>query len=152
MRFLLTQLDTSSGPQIKRVVKWLGPEEFGPDGHPLPNAMPPSSPTSYQQPSVSAFQPGDINAPTSVFSQQSSEYAPRNEHANITGVPFQGFSAYYGYENNPSRGSKPQEPFTSSRGRIETHCSVTDDLYSSKEGRRHQKKHSDRNSFYPQSK
>lgn len=152
---LLIQLNTYPGIQNKRVTRWLGSEEFGPDGHPLPDAKPPPSPpspTSYQQQPASSFQYGNITAPASFLSQQSPGYAPRNEHANISGVPSQAFSAYQGYDNNLSRGSKPQKPFTSSRGRTKTHCSDIDGPYSSKESRRHHKKHSDRNSFYPQGK
>lgn len=96
------------GAQLKHVRRWLCPDEFGPDGHPLPNAMPPTSPTSYQQPPVSAFQAGDLNAPASSLTQQSLAYAPLNGLSSLPGLSPQGFSNYHSYDSNSSRGRNTQ--------------------------------------------
>lgn len=92
------------GVHSRHVRKWLRPDEFGLDGHPLPSAMPPTSPVTYQQPPVSAFQPGDFDASASSLTQQSLACAPLSGHPDLPGLPSQGFSNYRSYGSNLSRG------------------------------------------------
>lgn len=102
---ILSDFHFLSGGHLKRVMKWLRPEEFGLDGYPLPNAVPPNPLPVYQQQPPPAPQPSAFNLDTPRPSQQVDQpllnNVSLNEQSKAPGLAF--FSDYRSHDSNLNR-------------------------------------------------